>query len=377
MKTSVQIKLTITTGLALFAMFFGAGNMIFPLKLGSMVGEHLLAAAVTFIIAGVGVPFLGLFAVLLYEGDYWKFFNRIGKIPAFFVITFLVLIIGPLFAGPRTEIVTYHTLFPVLPPILQNPYLFDFIYCAIIFAIVYRQSSIVDIVGWILSPIKIISFAILIIFGVNLVTPAIPTSLDTHQTFKTALSMGYGTMDLIAAVFFCTIAYKNIISKCQKANLTSESSIIKIALYACLIGAILIGVTYAGLMCVAYSHAAALKDIPIEGLIEKVSALVLGEYGSLFIGICATFACIATAVAVTEVATDYFYNTLFAKKLPRAICLLLVLVISFMMAIIGFDSLMKIAGPILNVVYPAIIVLCVVNIILKLYKKTTPALLPS
>src|SRR3989338_11559571 len=108
-------SVAITTGFALFAMFFGAGNMIFPLQIGVILGQQLTYAVVAFLISGVGVPFLGLFAVSLYEGDYWQFFSRLGKIPAFLIITFLVLILGPLFVVPRTEIVTYHTLQPFLP----------------------------------------------------------------------------------------------------------------------------------------------------------------------------------------------------------------------------------------------------------------------
>lgn len=378
MKTFSQIKLTMTTGLALFAMFFGAGNMIFPLKLGSLAGQHLLIASIAFIIAGVGVPFLGLFAVLLYEGNYWKFFKRIGKVPAFLVITFLVLIIGPLFAGPRTEVVTYHTLLPALPHFFQNPYLFDFLYCAIIFILALRQSSIVDVVGWFLSPVKIITFSILIVLGIDLTTSVVTTPLDTQQTFSTAINMGYGTMDLLASVFFCTIAYKNIILKCHKANVISQASIIKMTLFSCIIGAVLIGIVYMGLMFVAASHAAALQNTPIESLIEKTSSVVLGQYGSLFVGICVSFACIATATAVTEVATDYFHRTIFREAFSRTYCLVGVLAVSFMMAILGFDGIMKIAGPILNVIYPAIIVLCVVNIALKLRgKKVYPVPMPA
>lgn len=369
MQISSQVKLVATTGLALFAMFFGAGNMIFPLKLGATCGQHLIPTLIAFIISGVGVPFLGLFAASLYEGDYWKFFRRYGKVFSFLIVTFLILIIGPLFASPRTEIVTYSTLLPVLPGILKNSYLFDFLYFGLIFVVIYRQSHVVDIIGWLLSPVKIVAFSILIIAGVYTAAPYLTVSTSVTQSFNTALTTGYGTMDLLASVFFCTVAYKHIVNKCKKIGGTSEQYVIKITLLSCIVGAFLIGIIYAGLIVVARAHAADLQNIPTEALIQKISFVVLGKYGSLFVGICVTFACLATAIAVTEATTDYFYRTLLNQKVSRTACVVVILATMYMMAILGFDGIMKIAGPILNILYPILIVLCVLNIYLKLVPK--------
>lgn len=366
MKIAAQIKLISITGLALFAMFFGAGNMIFPLKLGVNAGQHVLSITLMFILSGVGVPFLGLFAVSLYEGDYWKFFQRFGKVFAFAVITFLILIIGPIFAAPRTEIVTFNTLLPVLPESLKNPYLFNFAYFFTVFLFICNQSRVVDIIGWFLSPIKILAFSTLIVIGIYTAIPTVHIQLDAPQTYASALTMGYNTMDLLAAFFFCTVAYNNIVNKCYKMGVTSKQSIAKMTLLSCIVGAILISFVYFGLTLVAAAHAQELQNIPTEALIGKISYLVLGKYGSIFVGICVTFACLATAVALTEVTTDYFYRTLFNKKVPRLTCVGFILSVMFSMAVLGFDGIMKIAGPILNVLYPVLIVLCIVNIAMKL-----------
>lgn len=363
---SVQKKIIIATGLALFAMFFGAGNMIFPLKVGSESSEHLFPALFAFILSGVGIPFLGVFAVSLYEGDYWKFFNRIGKIPAFFVVTFLILFIGPLFATPRTEVITYSTLFPLLPSYLKNQYLFDFIYFATIFVLIFRQSSIVDIIGWLFSPIKIIAFSILILLGIYFADSLTTVSLTSSQVFAKALTKGYGTMDLLAAFFFCSVTYKNVVSKCEQINLSSEKALAKIMLSGCLLGAFLISLVYAGLIFVGATHAVPLHNVPTEELIEKVSYLVLGKYGAVFVGICVSVACLATAATLAEVTTEYLYSTVFRKKIPRVLALFMVLVVMFMMSILGFEGIMKIAQPILEIIYPALIVLCLVNIYLKI-----------
>lgn len=366
MKISSKIKVTVTTGLALFAMFFGAGNMIFPLKVGTISGQHVFAALGAFLIAGVGVPFLGVFATSLYEGNYWKFFGRIGKIPAFLVITFLMFFIGPLFAGPRTEVITFHTLMPMLPSVFQNPYLFDAVYFALIFALVFEQSHVVDIIGGLFSPIKIITFTILILIGAHSALPLVPVNITTNEAFKTSITMGYGTMDLLAAFFFCSVAYKNVVNKCHQIGFTSERAISRMMLMACLIGALLISVTYTGLIYVAATHADALQNTPTEGMIAKISDVILGGYGSLFVAVCVTVACLATAATLVEVTSDYLHHMVFRKKVSRLICMIIIVGTMYMMAILGFEGIMKIAGPILEVMYPALIVLCVVNMASRL-----------
>lgn len=366
MRRSIPANIVIPTGLALFAMFFGAGNMIFPIQLGISSGQHLLPAIVAFLISGVGVPFLGLFAVSLYEGSYWNFFKRFGKVPAFLIVTFLILIIGPLFAAPRTEIVTYNTLLPILPHALKGIYLFDLVYFLVVFAAVSKQSQVVDIIGWLLSPVKITAFLILISLGIYTAVPVPSSELPATHVFMSSLTMGYGTMDLLGAFFFCAVAYQYIVRKCHKINITSPANIIKITFVSCVIGAALIGVIYVGLILAAASHSGALQGTATEALIGKIAYTVLGKYGQIFVSVCVSFACLATAIALTEVTADYLQQTIFRGKLPRLVCVVSVLVSMYMMAILGFDTIMKIAVPILNVLYPVLIVMCVVNIAYKL-----------
>ncbi len=107
---SHENKVIITTGMALFAMFFGAGNILFPLFLGANAGQNIVITALGFLIAGVGVPFLGLIATSLYQGNYHNFFARLGKMPGFLMISFLIIIIGPLAAMVSTEAITFNDL---------------------------------------------------------------------------------------------------------------------------------------------------------------------------------------------------------------------------------------------------------------------------
>ncbi|MBP9722147.1 MAG: branched-chain amino acid transport system II carrier protein [Gammaproteobacteria bacterium] len=366
MSISTKTKVVIPTGLALFAMFFGAGSMVLPLQLGSISGQHTWLGLIVFLILGVGVPFLGLFAGALYEGDYWKFFERIGKVPAFLFITFLILMIGPVIAIPRTETVVYGTLHPMLPEFLQSIYVFDFIYFFFVYLVISNQSRVVDIIGWILSPVKITTFILLIVVGLYMAQPLVAVTTPVSDVALTAVTMGYGTMDLLASLFFCSVAYRNIQNKCDQMGFTTRQEIIRMTLYSCVIGALLISLVYMGFIFVAAFHAQELQGAGTSELLGKIAGAVLGDYGSIFVGICVTFACLTTASALAEVTTEFFYEIVFKFKVPRQVCVFVLLAMMYIISVFGFDKIMMVAAPILHIVYPALIILCVVNIYLKL-----------
>lgn len=350
-------------GFALFAMFFGAGNIVFPLAIGAQAGQNLLYAILGFLVFGVGAPFLGLYATSLFHGNYENFFNRLGKIPAFLVITFLMLIIGPLSAMPRTEVVTYQTIKPFLP-YLNNVW-FSVIYCGLVFILSYKETRFMNILGYVLSPVKLISFTALIILGITFAHGSVITNIPAKETLMDAVINGYNTMDLLAAFFFCSIAYTAIQRKA--GTHASEHDVMTLTLKACLVGAACLSVIYIGFMSIAAFNANSLQGVNTEQTISAISNLVLGKYGSIFVGICITFACLATAMALAEVTGNYLYSQVFRKKIPKVICMLLVVAVMFAMTQLGFAGIMKIAVPILVVVYPALIVLCFVNILYKRY----------
>ncbi len=365
MRLSKTNQIVLTTGLALFAMFFGAGNMVFPLAIGADAGQHLLAAWLAFLLAGVGIPFLGLFAISLYDGDYWDFFGILGKYLSFAVVTFIIFIIGPLFAAPRTEDITFSTLQPFLPTALTNPF-FSIFYFVVIFFLSYKHQHVINIIGRVISPLKLTAFIILIAASLMTMNVLLPTPKSLSYVVSNSLSTGYGTMDLLGAFFYCAVAYKSIVHKCAEIGITDRRVITITILKACVIGAILIGLIYTGFMFSAAMHARDLQNTPTPAMIVEISHVVLGKYGAFFVCICVTLACIATATALAVVSARFFFQTLFRHAIPRVICLILVLMFMYTMSILGFDFIMKVATPILNVLYPCLIVLCVVNIYRKL-----------
>jgi len=227
------LKKIIIIGLALFSMFFGAGNIIFPIHIGANAGEHISIAAIGFIISGVGVPFLALIATSQYMGDYWVFFNRLGKIPAFIIISLLMIVIGPLSAMPRTGIITFNSLSQYLPDIINTPYIFGLFYFGLVYLFALKESKIIDIIGSVFSPIKIILFTLLVLLGLDLSSTPIVTVKDSYETFSESLLYGYSTMDMFGAFFFCTIAFNSL----NNHNIESDAEKIRAITIASIIGA--------------------------------------------------------------------------------------------------------------------------------------------
>lgn len=367
-----EYKIILTTGLALFAMFFGAGNIVFPLFLGANAGQYIGVTSLGFLITGVGVPFLGLIATSLYQGNYHDFFGRLGKIPGFLLISFLMIIIGPLVAMPRTEATTFYALLPFLPDGLSHNAVFSLIYCGFVYLLAYRETKVVEILGLFLSPVKIIAFTALIILGFIYAEPFLPNDLTAAQAFHTALTNGYNTMDLLAACFFCSVAFKSIQQATQK-NTALNPTIM--TLKSCVIGAFLTGGVYLGFMWIAHHHSAALHGLPEEAMISAVSTAVLGKFGGLFVCITVSVACIATALALADVSSDYLHEEVFHRKVSYRQCLTLVMILTYLMSNLGFQGILTVSVPILGVVYPALIALCVFNILYK-WKGVTMVKLP-
>lgn len=368
MSSLSHYRIFLPSGLALFAMFFGAGNLIYPLALGANAEGHIFYIMAAFFISGIGLPFLGLFATSLYQGDYWIFFNRLGKIPAFILISFLILTIGPLFAVPRTELITYHTIQAFLPAYLDNNYFFSAIYCSIIFILIHYNTSIVDIIGRFLSPIKLCIFFVLIIAGLSGTHDIVSKDNTIWSSISLGLLEGYNTMDLLAAFFFCTLVCNDILIKAKVKNISSNETIIKLFFLSYIVGGLILGLVYVGFMLVAYFNSVQLQGVATAHMITAVSHLVLGKFGSLFVAVCVTFSCLVTAIALTSVTTNFIYDHIVKAGVPKIICLIFSIIFIYCMSIIGFTNIMKLISPLLQVLYPALIVYCMINICCKLKK---------
>ena len=162
MKKHLQDSLVI--GFALFSMFFGAGNVIFPPYLGLESGPEWLAGFFSYFMADIGLALLAMFAILR-QGSPDGITARIGRIPSTALMCAIVLCIGPMLAIPRTAATTYETS---LAPLVSgfSPALFSILFFLLILLLCVRETAVVDIVGKILTPALLIGLLILIVVAV-------------------------------------------------------------------------------------------------------------------------------------------------------------------------------------------------------------------
>ncbi len=181
-------------------MFFGAGNVLFPFMLGEFAGASVTSAILGFLFAGVAVPFLGLFAIAIYGGDWRTFFGRIGDKPGLWLFTFLILILGPLGSIPRLITVSYGTMEPYLMG-MSLP-LFSLLACVASFLFAIRKSQVIKILGAILTPILLISLGIIVIGGLWSPPPLPADGPSALRSFGEGMHWGYSLMDMLAAFLF-------------------------------------------------------------------------------------------------------------------------------------------------------------------------------
>jgi LIVCS family branched-chain amino acid:cation transporter len=356
---------TFSTGLAMFSMFFGAGNVVFPLALGSYAQDNTIFAILGLLITAVGVPFLGLIAMTLFDGNYKHFFDRIGKIPGFLVAVFIMGLIGPFGALPRCIALSYSTLQLYFPEMSAS--LFSIAACLIIFAFTFKKNSILDVLGYVLTPILLLSLGFIIIKGL-LVSPDMPISdHDSFQVFIKGLKDGYQTMDLIGAFFFSSVILSCLKEDGENSNKKNDKQIIKMTLKASLIGAFLLSLVYVGFSFVAAFHSEHLENVNQDQLIGKIAIQVLGPYAGVAACIAVALACLTTAIALAAVFAEFIHHDITQNKIGYIPSLIGTLIVTYFISTLNFMGIAKILFPILQICYPALIALSVLNIGYKLY----------
>lgn len=356
MKTKTSV---LSAGLAMFSMFFGSGNLVFPLLVGKLSEGHIFISSIGIILTGVLVPFLGILAMLLFNGDTVQFFSRLGKNATFWFSLFALAIMGPFGVLARC-ITVAHGAYTLLFPGTRL-WLFSLFACLLLFLLTIRKRRIVSMLGTILTPILLVSLGAIAVFGLTSM-PSTP-SLDTGawEAFKAGIFEGYKTMDLLAAFFFSTFVINHL-----KQNRSSESSLTAFLKAAC-IGAGLLTAVYAVLVTLGASYAPALADVPAEEMLGRVAQLALGPYAAPIVCIAVVLACITTAIVLTSLFADFLRKEVAKEKIPPSLSILTTLAIGFFISTLEFSGIMKFIGPILACIYPALIVMTLFSIAYKLF----------
>ena len=355
-----------TTGLALFSMFFGAGNLIFPLLIGQSVGENGWYAISGLGITAVLVPFLGLAGMVLFDGDIHRFFGRLGKASGWTLLLLLQLILGPFGVIPRLVTLMYA---------MAKPYLFQLslpafsVVCAgAIFLFSFQRKRLMSLLGGVLTPILLLSLAALLYFGLTEPSALNPVSPPASSSFFEGLLGGYNTMDLIAAFLFATVVLPHF----KKEAITQGRSVLQKILYSSLIAASLLFFTYVGLATVSSMHGWSLESsIPQEELLAAIATKLLGPTGALLAAMAVITACLTTAMTLSSIFAEYLQRDLLKQKIGSTQALALTLLVTTLFANLGFSGIASFLGPILQICYPGLIFLTLLNILHHFYNVKT------
>lgn len=348
-------------GLALFAMFFGSGNLIFPLSIGQLAEDQYLWGLLGFVCTGVLLPFLGVISMVVYNGDYNRFFGSIGKGLGFAFTIALLTVWIPLGSAPRCITLSFVNASSYIGNIPLWAYSLG--YCALVLPLSYRKSRALDILGYVLTPLLLICLGFIVYEGLTLSPGFGQTEVANSTLVYKGLLEGYHTMDLIASFFFTStvIAALREISK----NTTDVKNVIKVTLKSCAVGIVVLGVVYIGLVTVAAANASVLVGVPKDQLLLKLVSHLLGPQLRIVSTAAVMLACLTTSIALQIVYADFLTNSLLKGRISPKTGMIITMLVTYGMSIQGFEGISRFTGPILEVFYPVLLALIVWNIIVK------------
>ena len=356
-----KTKDVLLTGFALFAMLFGAGNLIFPPMLGYETNSSWIPTMLAFTITGVGFPFLGILSVSIVGNGIKDFANRVSPMFSTIFAIISILAIGPMLAIPRTGATAYEITF--LHNGMNNT-IYKYIYLICYFGIVIlfslRASKVIERVGKILTPILLLLLFLIIVKGIFFSGLSIKPDIYPHA-FKKGFLEGYQTMDTIAS-----IAYAGIILKAIKngRNLTQKQEF-AFLIKAGLVAILSLALIYGGFALVgAKMHSVLVTKDKIE-LLVKTTSYLLGGYGNLILAICVAGACLTTAIGLVATVGEFF-SSITSFKYEKIV--VFTVIISFLLSILGVESIIRISVPILVFIYPVMISLIILNLFGKYIK---------
>ncbi|MFD1420521.1 branched-chain amino acid transport system II carrier protein [Lactiplantibacillus songbeiensis] len=361
-------------GSMLFGMFFGAGNLIFPIHLGQLAGSHWLTAGWGFLLTGTLLPLLGIIAISITRSTgIYDLARPIGKhyATAFMMLTCATL--GPLFATPRTATTPFQIGIASHISTSQAPF-YLFIYSLIFFSITYwasrKPTGIVDMIGKLLNPAFLILLAV--IFGMAFTHPlgiakmtATTTAYQQHA-FLNGFLQGYNTMDALAALLF-GIAVVTVIRGLGQHNPTA---IAKTAAKSSLLSISLEALIYLGLIWLGATSLTHFK-LSVDGGIafSQIAKAFFGVPGEIMLAIMATLTCLTTAVGLASSFSEALhvkFPKISYRTWNRLSC-----GASFLIANIGLDQIIAWSTPMLMFLYPLAITLIVLSILSPLFHRNT------
>ena len=370
MEKRLTLKQKILVAGTLFGMFFGAGNLIFPVHLGQLAGRNVIPAMIGFIITAVGIPILGVAAIGNTHSDGLQTLsNKVGRGYGYFFTCVLYLTIGPFFAIPRCATTSFTTgIAPMLGGRISEAaalLVFSLIFFAVVLLLSLRPAGITVWIGKIINPVFLVFLAILVISA--LLNPSAriaevePTAGYESGALFSGFIEGYGTMDAIAGLAFGIV----VIDIVRSMGVEQDGAVARDVLSSGILTGILMAVIYFATILMG-TQSRGLFPVSENGgiALAQISGHYLGTAGSLVLAITITFACLKTSIGLVTSCADAFAR-MFPKALSYRSWAILFTVFSFVISNFGLSRIISYSLPVLMFLYPLAITL----ILLALFGK--------
>ncbi|MBR3118215.1 branched-chain amino acid transport system II carrier protein [Oceanobacillus profundus] len=357
-------KDTFTIGFMLFALFFGAGNLIYPPTLGIDAGTAYWTAIIGFIITGVGLPILAVTAISFVKNDARELSDHVHPLFGLIFTSIIYLAIAPFFGIPRAATVAYEmSIEPFTNESSPIPlFIFTVIFFVLVFLFSINPSKMVDQIGQYLTPILLIAIIGLSVGSFLTLDTALTTPTEKYQNgpFFTGFMEGYLTMDAIAALAFGIL----VVNAFKERGITTRNALVKSTLKAGAIAGISLIVVYSSLGWIGSKMAINGEFTNGGEILSRAASIIFGNFGTLLLGCIVILACFTTSIGLVVASGEFFSKT---TKIPYKWVILTVTILSFLIANQGLNTIINYSVPVLVFIYPITIVLILLTFLDRLF----------
>ncbi|MGN1406597.1 MAG: branched-chain amino acid transport system II carrier protein [Erysipelotrichaceae bacterium] len=367
----LKISQRILVAMTLFGMFFGAGNLIFPVHLGQLAGNNYLGATIGFIVTAVSIPILAVAAIGITHSDGLKSLSeKVGRKYSYFFTCLLYLTIGPFFAIPRCAT----TSFTVgIAPMLKNEdnrillFIFTLLFFAAVLYFSLKPNKITVSIGKIINPIFLIFYAILIITAlinpIADISSVAPEAGYTTSSFFNGFIEGYGTMDAIAGLAFGIV----VIDIIKQMGVNDDNSIAREVIYSGVLTGLLMAIIYVLTIIIGVQSRGLFETSANGGIaLAQIASYYYGDFGLILLAITITFACLKTSIGLVTSCSDAF-ERMFKDRLSYRSWAIIFTLFSFVISNFGLSKIIEYSIPVLMFIYPLAIVLIVLALCGKFF----------
>ncbi|WP_262315629.1 branched-chain amino acid transport system II carrier protein [Lacticaseibacillus parakribbianus] len=345
-------------GAMLFGLFFGAGNLIFPVFVGQQAGANLPWAMVGFLASGVGLPLLGVAAIgMTGSAGVFELAAKVGRPYAYVFTIALYLCIGPAFALPRLASISYEVgLVRFVAPGSTHWALaaYSVLFFGTAWWFARRPSQIMTYVGKFLTPAFLVTLGVLLAAAVFRPLGGGGAAVAGYQgqPLTTGFTDGYATMDALAALAFGII----VVDAIRGLGVTAPKAVAGATIRAGVLAATLMGVVYVLLALLGKNALGRFGRATNGGpILANVAHAYFGDFGNVLLAIIVVLACLKTAIGLITAFGDTF-KALF-PRLPYPLLIGVATVVPLVFANVGLDRLLAVSTPALMALYPLAIVL--------------------